>query len=458
VTLNWSILLYNPRMSRSASEVTVVTVNWNGKEHLESLLPTLGAVKPGEILLVDNGSSDGSQAFVRKNHPEVRILQNEANRGFAHPMNMAAREAKGKYLALVNNDMRVHPQWLAAALGRLTPSTPCVACRILDWEGKRVDYNGSSLQYLGYALQRDIGRLVEEVGADDRVLFPCGGAMLIDRELFLAQGGFDEDYFAIFEDVDLGWRIWLSGHEIAFCPDSIVYHRGHGTFVQHANEKMRYLMHRNALMTVLKNYEEEVFRKVLPLAVILAVKRAVIFSGVEKESFYLWTKSKARLDTPDPAARSQFLDALNHLVVLDDLFESLPKLMEKRGRVQAARRRGDQEILDLFVDPLRTIVEDPAYLELESQYLRWLNLDSFFEAALQERGRKQEPTGTADDLQARVEALRRQLNSLRWTESMALQHPPSFKPGVTRRVLSAYRRNGLREVFRLLRQRLARGM
>jgi GT2 family glycosyltransferase len=440
-------------MSRSASDVTVVSVNWNGKEHLQKLLPTLDAVRPGEILLVDNGSSDGSQEFVRKNHPHVRILQNEINRGFAHPMNRAAREAKGKYLALVNNDMRVHPQWLAAALDRLTPSTPCVACRILDWEGKRIDYNGSSLQYLGYALQRDIGRLVEEVQAEDRVLFPCGGAMLIDREFFLAQGGFDEDYFAIFEDVDLGWRIWLSGHEVAYCPDSVVYHRGHGTFVQHADEKMRYLMHRNALMTVLKNYEEEVFRKILPLALVLAIKRAVLFSGVEKESFYLWAETRRRLDAQDAAARSQFLDALNHLVVLDDLFESIPRLMEKRALVQAHRRRSDREILGLFTDPFRTIVEDPLYLETESQYLDWLSLDSFFDAA-----RRPDPARTEERLRTKVEGLRRQLNGLRWTESFALQHPPSLRPGVARRLVSAYRQNGLREVFRLLRQRLARGI
>jgi GT2 family glycosyltransferase len=448
--------LYNPRMSRSASEVTVVSVNWNGREHLRHLLPTLASVRPGEILLVDNGSTDGSQAFVREQHPEVRILQNDINRGFAHPVNMAAREAKGKYLALVNNDMRVHPDWLAAALERITPSTPCVACRILDWDGKHIDYNGSSLQYLGYALQRDIGRLVEEVRADDRVLFPCGGAMLIEREFFLAQAGFDEDYFAIFEDVDLGWRIWISGFEVAYSPDSLVFHRGHGTFDRHPNEKMRYLMHRNALMTILKNYEDAVFRKVLPLAVILAVKRAVIFSGAEKESFYLWADVRKRLDARDLIAQAQFIDALNHLVVLDDLFESLPGLMEKRQRVQAGRRRSDKEILNLFTDPFRTIVEDSDYLETENRYREWLNLDCFFEAATGSRNR--DPEVSADQLRSRMESLRRQLAGLRWTESMALQHPPSFKPGITRRIVSAYRRNGLKEICRLLRQRLARGI
>ena len=76
--------------------------------------------------------------------------------------------------------------------------------------------------------------------------------MLIKRELFLDVGGFDQDFFAIFEDVDLGWRLWLLGYQVKSCPGSIVYHRGHGTFQEHSSARMRYLMHRNALLTVIK--------------------------------------------------------------------------------------------------------------------------------------------------------------------------------------------------------------
>jgi len=179
-------------MSRSVSDVSVVTVNWNGKEHLETLLPSLSALGAAEIIVVDNGSIDGSQDFVRTRYPAVRIIQNDVNRGFAQPNNLAAEVARGRFLALVNNDMRVDANWLGAALARLGNSIASVGSRILDWQGEEIDFNGSSLQYLGYALQQDAGKKKEEAASPDRILFPCGGAMVVDREIFRRVGGFDE--------------------------------------------------------------------------------------------------------------------------------------------------------------------------------------------------------------------------------------------------------------------------
>ena len=124
-----------------------------------------------------------------------------------------------------------------------------------------------------------------------------------------------------------------------------------------ANEKMRYLMHRNALLTVGKNYEDETFRKIFPLAVVLAIKRVVLFSGVEKDRFYLWARSHHRLNQSDASASFQILDALNHLVAVDDVLENLPALLRKRAAVQALRRRPDAEIFSLFVDPFRRIAD-----------------------------------------------------------------------------------------------------
>ena len=172
-------------------------------------------------------------------------------------------------------------------------------------------------------------------------------------------GGFDSDFFALYEDVDLGWRLWLAGHRVVMAPDSVVRHRGHATLETQAPEKTRYLMHRNALLTIFKNYEEENFRKIVPLALLLSVKRAVHFSGVRKESFYLWSETRHKLEEGDAAARSQLLDSLNHLVAVDDVLQSLPRLLEKRRRVQALRRRSDREIMELFGDPLRRIVGGP---------------------------------------------------------------------------------------------------
>lgn len=434
-------------MSPSASDVSIVTVNWNGKDHLVHLLPSLAALACREIILVDNGSTDGSQEWVREKHPQVKILQNDVNRGFAQPNNLGVRRASGRCVAFINNDMRADRHWIDAALWRLSGDTPCVASRILDWEGGQIDFNGSSLQYLGFALQRDIGKLVDEVSCDEQILFPCGGAMLIDREIFLELGGFDEDYFAIYEDVDLGWRLWISGYQVGFAPDSVVYHRGHGTFQAHANEKMRYLMHRNAMLTILKNYEEETFRKILPLAVVMAIKRAILLSGVEKEHFYLWSDTRRRLTAGDPAFQSRLVDAFNHLVALDDVLESLPRTLEKRRAVQARRKRADAEILNLFVDPLRPIVEDPAYIAEELRYLELLDFSSLFDLTDYRRHLDRLPAA----LQSKIENLERELRGRQRIGVNKFLHRACRRAG-------SWKQEGLRAALRRFMEQVDRGI
>ena len=426
-------------MSPSPGDVSVVTVNWNGKSHLSTLLPPLLALEPGEVIVVDNGSTDGSQEFLRRRYPQVRLLENGVNRGFAQPCNVGAETARGSCIAFINNDMRPEPDWLVAALEKLDARTPCAASRILDWEGRRIDYNGSSLHYLGYGLQEDLGLAVEEAAPREDVLFPCGGAMLVDRKVFLELGGFDPDYFALYEDVDLGWRLWLAGHRVVLAPDSVVRHRGHATLETRAPEKTRYLMHRNALLTIFKNYDEENFRKILPLALILSVKRAVHFSGVRKESFYLWSETLHKLEEGDATARSQLLDSLNHLVAVDDVLQSLPRLLEKRRRVQALRRRSDREIMGLFGDPLRQIVEDPGYVKEELEWLESLDLGSLLDLG---------PAAASLDslpgaLREKIRSLEKELKGLRWLGSRAALHPP-LPPGLAARFFRAVRREGLK--------------
>jgi GT2 family glycosyltransferase len=382
----------------------------------------------------------------------VRIIENPVNRGFAEPSTRGASEAKGRIVAFINNDMRADSRWLTAALPHLGDSSPCVASRILDWSGERIDFNGSSLQYLGYAAQQDIGELASQVKHDDRILFPCGGAMLMERRVFLEVGGFDPDYFALFEDVDLGWRLWLAGHEVAFAPDSVVFHRGHATLERHANEKMRYLLHRNALLTILKGYEEENFRRIFPLAIFAAIKRAVILSGVNRELFHMWGRTVSRLEAGDHAAHVQILDALNHLVGVDDILENLPLWLEKRRQVQAMRRRTDAEIVALFNDPLRCIVDDPTYVAQEIQHLENLGLDALFATS----SYKGKLAALPHQLQDRIINLRQELRGLQWLEGYALSHPRSTLPAERwwRRLLRVLRSEGMRGVWTRAVQRL----
>ncbi len=431
-----------------------MTVNWNGRQRLQDLLPSLGGLGCREILVVDNASQDDSVEFLRSRHPEVRVLENPLNQGFAQPCNLGAREARGSVVAFINNDMRAAPGWIDAALGHLDSETPCVASRILDWSGERVDFNGSSLQYLGYALQKDVGALAKELAHDSKALFACGGAMLIDRRLFLELGGFDEHFFAIYEDVDLGWRLWIAGYQVAFAPDSIVHHRGHATFQTQPNEKMRFLMHRNALLTILKNYDDEAFLKILPLAFALAVKRAVLFSGVSKDSFHLWADTRERLRLGDDDVRDRLLDALNHLVAVEDVLDSLPRVLGQRRAIAPLRRRSDRELVGMFGDPLRAIVMDPEYLERELAYLECAKLDWLLDVP----GLAERAPDLPDRLESKLDGLRRELAAWRWTAGLAASSPPSPSPPSAATFFRIWRRQGFRQAWTRLLERVDRGL
>jgi len=441
-------------MSPSASDVSVVTVNWNGLEHLEHLLPSLGPLGCREVVVVDNGSSDGSLEFLERHHPRVQVIANRENEGFANPCNQGARVATGKVVAFINNDTRADRAWLSNALPLLSSDQPCVASRILDWTGERIDYNGSSLQYLGYAVQKDIGAVVEGVTAGRQVLFPCGGAMLIDREFFLEIGGFDETFFAIYEDVDLGWRIWLRGKQVGYAADSIVYHRGHSTFKGQEQHRTRYLMHRNALLTVIKNYEEETLERVFPAALLLAIRRAILFSGVDRDSFYLWKETRAGLTRQDPMVTSRVLDAINQLVAIDDVISDLPRILEERKKVQQHRERSESDILGLFEDPFRHIVQDPTYQSQEAEIISRLGLERIFG---QEYSRPR--SALADRLEERLTEVKQEISRLSYWGHKMLDHPapPPRTPGL-RDFVTTWKREGMAVAWQRLRELVDRGL
>jgi len=325
-----------------------------------------------EVIVFDNGSTDDSIPVIKKIWPAVRIIENPGNIGFAPPHRIASGLCKGDTLAFLNNDMKVDKNWLRKGIALLDPSVGvvCASSKILSWNGKHIDFYGGSLQYLGYADQ--LKDVTKENGGD--VLFPCGGAMFIKKDVFLEAGCFDDDYFAIFEDVDLGWRLRVMGYRVVMAPDSIVYHKGHGTLDSKKEEKKRFLMHRNALMTIIKNYDAENLKKILPLALILAVKRALLFLGVEKKEFYFWEDREFT-----QPRQNNYKEACLHLAALDDVFESFEKIMGKRAEVQAKRKRDDSEIFPLFKDPFRNIMGYKEYLWEEVSLFGNFNLAAVFQ-------------------------------------------------------------------------------
>ncbi len=272
--------------------VSVVVLNYNAGEHLEacfrSLQQLLYPEDRLEIILVDNASDDGSLAYMQANFGWVKLIRNDQNYGFSKGNNLGAREARGHLVAFLNPDMRVDKRWLLELVKPLLVDreAAAVGSQILSWDGQTIDFAGSAANFYGYGYQVGTGQPAgKHLDGVQPVLATCGGAMIVRRQVFLEAGGFDEDFFAFYEDLDLGWRLWILGYKVLFAPASIVYHHHHGSWGKVADEKRRVLYERNAFFTMLKNYEQENLDRILPVALLLLLKRIYLAAGIDERVF-----------------------------------------------------------------------------------------------------------------------------------------------------------------------------
>ncbi len=363
--------------------VSLVVVNWNGRPHLEECLPSLAALEYPrdrlEYIVVDNASGDDSVQWLTKEWPAVRVLRAEVNLGFAAAANRGAATARGELVAFLNNDLRAEPTWLGRMVEAMTTTGAAAAgsC-VLDWDGRRVDFGGAGMNFAGHGVSRRHGRpYVPVQSAPVPALFACGAAMVVDRARFLASGGFDPDYFAYFEDVDLGWRLWVEGERVVYVPRACAFHRHHGSGMPDA-ERTR-LLERNALASVVKNYDQANLAVMLPAALALLEARARL-GGDEEGAVYRGVSEEFRRRRPE-------LDA-------------------KRAAVQARRRRPDCDILPLFLEPLRPSFLGSVYWNEQRRVVREFGVVDVFERdapSLLASGMDE----FIDDLENRIEVLDR---------------------------------------------------
>lgn len=271
------------------SSCSVVILNWNGEKHLKEFLGSVALYTSDgiDIIVADNGSNDGSLKFVRENFPRVKIIELDRNYGFAEGYNRALERVNSDYYILLNSDVEVTPRWCEPLIEFMeaNSSYAAVAPKLLSYlEKERFEYAGASggfIDWLGYPFCR--GRILSTIEIDRgqydtqrEVFWASGAALLIRSKVFKKLGGFDGDFFAHMEEIDLCWRAQILGDKIGVVPQSVVYHLGGGTLPVSSPRKT-YLNFRNNLAMLYKNLPQRRLYITLFIRMILDGSSALVY-------------------------------------------------------------------------------------------------------------------------------------------------------------------------------------
>lgn len=289
---------------RETVKFSIIIVNFNGwlylKECIGSIL--INNFEDYEIIVVDNGSNDKSVKNLKERFSpylnKIKIVSLRENFGPARARNEGVKVSSGRYLAFLDNDTKVHPDWINEALKcfRKDKNIGAVQCKLLDFDKRRLDYTGEHLGNLGFLVP------VSQYGENDQgqhdfnyeILAAKSAGMFIRRDVFEKVGGFDEDYFIFLEETDLGWRVWLSGYKIIFCPNSIVYHYFSGTKnivdKKFNNCLIRFHGTKNYILTLFKNLSPKYLIKILPIHIFLwfCLSFYLCFTGSFNSTINIW--------------------------------------------------------------------------------------------------------------------------------------------------------------------------
>ena len=247
-------------MTRAA----IVILNYNGRNYLNKFLPSVVKYTSGHpVYVIDNDSTDDSVTFVKSNYPSIHLLQLSENKGFASGYNEALKQITADIYVLVNTDIEVTSGWLEPILQQMEDDPDIAACqpKLLSYNNKNTfEYAGAAggfIDFLGFPFCR--GRLFQEMEEDHgqyndivQIFWASGACLFIRSEIFHRLGGFDIDFFAHMEEIDLCWRIQNAGYKVYYNGNSQVYHVGGGTLAK-ANPHKTYLNFRNGLSMFVKN-------------------------------------------------------------------------------------------------------------------------------------------------------------------------------------------------------------
>ena len=287
-------------------KIAVVILNWNGAKLLEQFLPSVVAFsEEATIYVADNASTDASIEVIQKQFPSVKIIQNSGNFGFAKGYNEALQLVEEPYYALVNSDIEVTENWLVPMIKMFEnePETAIIQPKILDFKKKtHFEYAGAAggfIDKLGYPFCR--GRIFETIEEDKNqyddeipIFWASGACFFIRKEVYRNLNGFDPDFFAHQEEIDLCWRAFNLGYQTKFTYKSTVYHVG-GATLQQSNPKKTFLNFRNSLLMLVKNLPKSQLFPIIFLRLCLDGLAGIQFIFKGKFS-HCWAIIKAYFD------------------------------------------------------------------------------------------------------------------------------------------------------------------
>jgi GT2 family glycosyltransferase len=288
-------------------KIAIAILNWNGEKLFPEFLPSVirNSTEPGtEIYVADNGSTDNSIQFLKENFPEVKIIELKNNYGFAEGYNQALKHIKADILVLLNSDVEVTPGWLAPCISMLKADENLVAVqpKILSFEKPhQFEYAGAAGGYIdrfGYPFCR--GRILNRMEPDlgqyntpSPIFWASGACMFIKSKAFHQAGGFDGNFWAHMEEIDLCWRLKNQGYKIGYQPQSVVFHLGGGTLSYNSPQKV-YLNFRNNLFMLFKNLPRNQFTRTFFARMVLDGVAALKFIlGFHFFSFWAVVKAHA---------------------------------------------------------------------------------------------------------------------------------------------------------------------
>ena len=303
-------------------DVSVVIVTWNGRQHLDICLAAVAAQQgvATETIIVDNGSTDGTAELIRSGYPWVKLVALAENCGFAGGNNAGAREARGRFVAFLNNDTSPDPGWLRALLAGIDEPAgfALTTSRIVYMHDPDViDSAGDGMLRWGGAYKRHHGEPTSMAPVTEEVFGVCGAACLMPKAVFDELGGFDEDFFASHEDVDLSYRARLRGYRCQYVAAAVVRHHGSATLGT-VSPSAVFHGQRNLEWMYLKNTPASLLLRTLPGHVIYNAAAAAHFTRLGLLGTFCRAKAAA--------------------------LAGLPRMLRKRAAVQRARLVGTAAI------------------------------------------------------------------------------------------------------------------